>query len=79
MSWISMDDSHEIYNETLFLIQNSWGVFNGGPKRFDQPEGSFWIREKDAAGMLRQNGAWVFSDVNGFPPRKVDWTIDEVF
>ena len=29
--------------------------------------------------MLRQNGAWVFSDVNGFPPRKVDWTIDEVF
>jgi hypothetical protein len=79
MSWISMDDSHEIYNETLFLIQNSWGVFNGGPKRFDQPEGSFWVREKDAAGMLRQNGAWVFSDVNGFPPRKVDWTIDEVF
>lgn len=79
MAWISMDDSHEIYKETLFLIQNSWGAFNGGPKRFDQPDGSFWIREKDAIGMLNQNGAWAFSDVDGFPPRKVDFTIDEVF
>ena len=79
MCWCAMDDSHEIYNETLFLIQNSWGVFNGGPKRFDQPDGSFWIRERDARGMLNQNGAWVFSDVDGFPPRKVNWTIDEVF
>ena len=39
----------------------------------------FGIREKDARGMLNQNGAWAFSDVNGFPPRKVSWTIDEVF
>ena len=79
MAWVAMDDSHEIYNETLFLVQNSWGVFNGGPKRFGQPDGSFWIRQKDAEGMLSENGSWVFSDVDGFPPRKVDWTIDEVF
>jgi len=79
MAWVAMDDSHEVYDETLFLIQNSWGVFNGGPKRFDQPEGSFWIRERDAAGMLAQNGSWVFSDVDGFPPRKVEWTVDTVF
>lgn len=79
MAWVAMDDSHEIYKETLFLIQNSWGAFNSGPKRFDQPDGSFWIRESDARGMLNQNGAWAFSDVDGFPPRKVDWTIDEVF
>ena len=79
MAWISVDDSHEIHKETLFLVQNSWGAFNGGPKRFDQPDGSFWIRERDAAGMLNQNGAWAFSDVNGFPPRKVNWTLDEVF
>jgi hypothetical protein len=79
MAWVAMDDSHEIYNETLFLVQNSWGVWNGGPKRLEQPEGSFWIREKDARGMLSQRGAWVLSDVNGFPPRKVDWTLDKVF
>jgi hypothetical protein len=79
MAWVGMDDTHEIYNETLFLIQNSWGIWNGGEKRLDQPEGSFWIRESDAAGMLAQNGSWVFSNVDGFPPRKVKWTLDSVF
>lgn len=79
MAWVAMDDTREILNETLFLVQNSWGVWNGGPKRHDQPDGSFWIREKDARGMLSGGGAWVFSDVDGFPARKVDWTLDEVF
>lgn len=79
MCWCAMDDSHEIYNETLFLVQNSWGVWNGGPKRLEQPDGSFWIREKDAIGMINQSGAWAFSDVDGFPPRKTEWTLDEVF
>lgn len=79
MAWIAMDDSHEIYKETLFLVQNSWGNWNNGPKRHDQPDGSFWIRERDAADMLSQNGSWVFSDVDGYPPRKVSWTLDKVF
>lgn len=79
MAWIGMDDTHEIYKETLFLVQNSWGIWNSGPKRHDQPEGSFWIRESDAASMLASNGSWVFSDVDGFPPRKVTWTLDKVF
>lgn len=79
MAWVAMDDTRQLYNETLFLVQNSWGVWNGGGKMHDQPEGSFWIRESDAAGMLAQNGAWVFSDVDGFPPRKVQWTLDTVF
>jgi hypothetical protein len=79
MAWIAMDDTHEIYKETLFLVQNSWGIWNGGPKRHDQPDGSFWIRERDAAQMLSENGSWVFSDVDGFPPRKVTWTLDKVF
>ena len=79
MAWVAMDDTREILDETLFLVQNSWGVWNGGPKRHDQPDGNFWIREKDARGMLSGGGAWVFSDVDGFPARKVDWTLDEVF
>ena len=79
MAWIACDDTREVYNETLFLIQNSWGKWNSGPKRLDQPDGSFWVREKDARGMLSSGSAWVFSDVDGFPARKIDWTIDEVF
>lgn len=79
MAWVGVDDTHEIYNETLFLVQNSWGVWNSGPTRYEQPEGSFWIRERDAAEMLSQNGSWVFSDVDGFPARSVNWTINSVF
>lgn len=79
MCWCAVDDSREIYDETLFLVQNSWGVWNGGPKRFNQPDGSFWIREKDARGMLSSGGSFAYSDVDGFPPRKVQWTLDEVF
>ena len=79
MTWIACDDTHEVHKETLFLVQNSWGKWNHGPKRHNQPDGSFWVREKDAANMLSQNGSWVFSDVDGFPPREVKWTISEVF
>ena len=71
MAWIGCDDSREIYNETLFLVQNSWGLWNSGPKRLGQPDGSFWIRESVARSMLAANGSWVFSDVQGFPARKL--------
>ena len=79
MAWVGMDDTREIHKETLFLVQNSWGVWNGGDKRHDQPDGSFWIRQSDAEEMLAANGSWVFSDVDGFPARKITWTINEVF
>jgi len=69
MAWIACDDTRKRLNETLFLVQNSWGKWNSGPRVHDQPEGSFWIREKDARGMLASNGSWVFSDVDGFPAR----------
>lgn len=79
MAWLGCDDTHNLVNETIFLIQNSWGLWNNGPKVYEQPDGSFWIREQDAASMLSQNGAWALSNVNGFPPRKINWTLNEVF
>jgi len=78
MAWIACDDTRERLNETLFLVQNSWGMWNAGPKAHGQPDGSFWIREQDARGMLAGGGAWVYSDVDGFPPRDIKYTIDEV-
>jgi len=69
MAWIACDDTGKRFRETLFLVQNSWGKWNSGPKVHGQPDGSFWIREKDARGMLAQQGSWVFSDVDGFPAR----------
>lgn len=71
MAWIACDDTRERFNEMLFLVQNSWGLWNSGPKVHGQPDGSFWIREKDARNMLSQNGSWVFSDVDGFPAKQL--------
>lgn len=71
MAWEACDDTRTRLNEMLFLVQNSWGVWNSGPRVHNQPEGSFWIRESVARKMLSQNGAWVFSDVDGFPARNL--------
>ena len=71
MAWIACDDTRKIYDETLFLIQNSWGKWNGGPKRHGQPDGSFWVREKDARAILNARGSFVFSDVAGFPAKQL--------
>lgn len=71
MAWIACDDTREIYDETLFLVQNSWGKWNSGPKRHGQPDGSFWIREKDARAILNSDGSFAFSNVVGFPARQL--------
>ena len=46
MAWIACDDTHERYKETLFLVQNSWGKWNSGPKVHGQPDGSFGFVRK---------------------------------
>lgn len=71
MAWIACDDTKEVYNGTLFLVQNSWGKWNSGPKRHGQPDGSFWITENVARSMLAGRGTFVFSNVNGFPARQL--------
>lgn len=71
MAWTAMDDTRERYDETLFLVQNSWGKWNSGPKVHGQPDGSFWIRERDASGMLSGGGSYVLSNFDGFPPQKI--------
>jgi len=71
MAWIACDDTRELFDEMLFLIQNSWGKWNGGPKRHGQPDGSFWVRERDARSILNARGSFAFSDVKGFPARQL--------
>lgn len=80
MCWLGMDDTKQRSSETLFLIINSWGVnWISGPKALGQPEGSFWITESDAQGMLNQKQAYAISNVNGFPSKDLNWSIlDEV-
>ncbi len=70
MAWIACDDTG---NEPAFLVQNSWGIWNSGghPDWGPIPDGSFLIKADVAAGMLSQNGAYAFSDFDGFPPQKL--------
>lgn len=79
MAWIGCDDTRERSNEILFLVQNSWGIWNTGPRVHDQPEGSFWIRQSVAEGMIGARASFAYSDFNGFV-KKVDWNkIREVY
>lgn len=69
MAWIGSDDTdyaHQKYNGTLFLVQNSWGKWNNGPKRHEQPDGSFYIRPEIAESMIKGGGGWVIASVRGY-------------
>lgn len=65
MAWIGCDDASA---RRGFLVQNSWGPWNSGPTRHDQPAGSFWIGFDVAERMIAQHGAFALSQVDGFPP-----------
>lgn len=81
MSIIGMDDSGQRHKNALFLIQNSWGPnWVGGPKVYDQPDGSFWIYADILLGMIRSGECWAFSGFNGFASADIDWSeFDAIF
>lgn len=78
MAIIGADDRDEIkaiYKEPLLLVQNSWGVFNSGPRlirgtNYEIPAGSFWARWSD----VRNRYFVAHSSVNGWPSKRLpDW------
>ncbi len=83
MAWLGCDDrawAHKMYGGPLFLICNSWGIWNSGPRRIYNtdiliPEGCMWVTWRDAKSILRGGGAYVISDIKGFPRRPliVSW------
>lgn len=53
------------------LIQNSWDDnWISGPTQFDQPPGSFWADADVVVSMLRQQDAWAYSNLIGYPVKK---------
>ena len=79
MAYIGCDDRDEVkskYDGPLVLVMNSWGKWNGGPRRvygtsIDIPEGSFWARWSD----IRNRSAIAMSGFNGWPAQRLpDWT-----
>ena len=60
------DYAHQKYDGPLFLVQNSWGVWNSGPKKHEQPDGSFFIRPSVAEKMIKAGGGWIIASVRGY-------------
>jgi hypothetical protein len=60
------------------FIMNSWGpkAFTGPTGWGNAPTGGFWAEASVIDRMLRQNDSWTFSDVRGFPAKKItDWPV----
>jgi hypothetical protein len=69
MAWIGCDDTDwatQKYGGPLILIQNSWGDWNSGGKRHEQPDASFWIKPTVAKSMISNGGGFVITSVRGF-------------
>ena len=65
MAFIGMDDE---YKRPGLLCQNSWGqTWIDGPKRHDQPDGSFWVDATVANKMLAAGDSFALSQFEGYP------------
>ncbi len=55
------------------LVMNSWPTeWISGPKRHDQPEGSFWVHaEEFERTVLRANDSWAISNFSGYPQKPI--------
>jgi hypothetical protein len=60
------DRTRQKYDEGLFLVQNSWGLWNGGPKVHDQPDGSFWIEGATFKREIDNGGVYIIASVRGY-------------
>lgn len=59
------------------LVQNSWGPdWITGPKRHNQPDGSFWVDAQVLESRILSAGdSWVLSDYDGYPTKKLNLRI----
>jgi hypothetical protein len=80
MAWVGTAPESDLIpgsnsDEPCFLIANSWGPWNGGPKgKYRIPDGSFWITSDVASRMIKQRQAFAIGNFEGFPPKPLaDW------
>ena len=72
--WICAVDDE--YKRPGVCVQNSWGKWNGGPKRHNQPDGSFWVdADEIERRVLKTGDCWAFSGYTGFKPQKLNTRI----
>lgn len=70
MLFASVDDE---YKRPGLLCINSWGEhWIDGPKRHNQPEGSFWVDADAADKMLKQQDSYALSNFKGYPAQEIN-------
>lgn len=68
MLFMAVDDAD---GRPGLLCMNSWGPnWISGPKRHDQPDGSFWVDADVATRMLRDGDSFAISNFVGYPLRR---------
>jgi hypothetical protein len=73
MCFGGLDDA---YSRPGLLCVNSWGpTWVSGPKRHDQPDGTFWVDADVADKMLAAGDSYAYSGFVGFPSRKLDYLL----
>lgn len=75
MAWTAVDARQltvDKHGGPLFMVQNSWGNWNGGGWHSDYgqcPTGAFWILPDDAEAAIRNGGTYAVADATGFAPK----------
>ena len=68
MLFMAVDDAD---GRPGLLCMHSWGPnWIGGPKRHDQPDGSFWVDAAVADRMLDDGDSFAISNFQGYPSRR---------
>jgi hypothetical protein len=67
MLFAGVDDA---FKRPGLLCINSWGTtWITGPRRHEQPEGSFWVDADTVDAMLREGDSFAVSGYVGYPPQ----------
>jgi UDP-glucuronate decarboxylase len=63
-------------NGKVIVTGQSWGKWNSGPKKDEQPEGSFWVdADVFERRMLSSKDSWAFSGYEGYKPQSINTRI----
>lgn len=73
MLFCGVDDE---FHRPGLLCVNSWGPsWITGPRRHDQPEGSFWVDADVADSMLREGDSFAISGYVGYPAQELTYML----
>lgn len=73
-------DADDVFRRPGLLCVQSWrrsdgSIWGSGPKRNDQPDGTFWVDADACDRMLGQGDSFGYSGFKGFPAQDLDYML----